>query len=241
MPWGFAAAAVGTIAGSVIQGNAANSAAQTQAGATENATAAQLSMFNTTQSNLAPYMKSGTNALSNLNAAMPGLTTPFSATQYQQSPGYAWQMGQGIDAVQNSASAAGGIGGGNTLKALTQYGQGLANTDYQQAYTNYMGQQQQTYNMLSGLANSGQNAAAGLGGISANVGQSVGQNMIGAGNALAAGQIGSANAATGGINSLTQLASLYGSGSYGSTAGIGTQNFNGQLGAMGNQMTPIFQ
>lgn len=222
--WAIAGGAVASIAGSVIQGNAASSAAQTQANSAANATQAELSMFNTTQNNLAPYMASGTNALSALNSGLGigpntggpvgygSLTTPFSAAQYQQSPGYSFQMGQGVQAVQNSASAAGGIGGGNTLKALTTFGQGLANSDYQQAYQNYVQQQQQQYGMLSGVANSGQNAAAGLGGISAGVGQSIGSNAIGAGNALAAGQVGSANALTGGVNSLAQLASLYGSG-----------------------------
>ncbi len=219
----------------MIQGSAATSAAQTQANSAANATQAQLSMFNTTQANLAPYMKAGGNALTALDYGMGigpntgggasgvgygSLTTPFSAAQYQQSPGYAWQMGQGVQAVQNSASAAGGIGGGNTLKALTQYGQGMANTDYQQAYQNYMQQQQQQYGMLSNAANSGQSAAAGLGGIATQVGGQIGSNTIGAGNALAAGQIGSANAASGGINSLTQLAMLYGNGGYG-TAGVG--------------------
>lgn len=227
--WGIAAAGVvGAVGGAIISGDASKSAAQTQANAAQNATNAQLSMFQTTQNNLAPYMSSGTNALSALNSGLGigpntggpvgygSLTTPFSPAQYQQSPGYSFQMGQGVQAVQNSASAAGGIGGGNTLKALTTFGQGLANSDYQQAYQNYVGQQQQQYGMLSGVANSGQNAAAGLGGISAGVGQSIGGNIIGAGNALAAGQVGSANAITGGVNSLTQLASLYGSGSYGS-------------------------
>jgi hypothetical protein len=83
-----------------------------------------------------------------------------------------------------------------------------------------MQQQQQQYGMLSNAANSGQSAAAGLGGIATQVGGQIGSNTIGAGNALAAGQIGSANAASGGINSLTQLAMLYGNGGY-STAGVG--------------------
>lgn len=226
MPWGFAIAAGGAIIGGAIQGNAATSAANTQAGAANNATATQLQMFDQTQANLKPFIGSGTNALSTLNSQLgigangafnpnAPLVKPFSATQYQQSPGYAWQMSQGIDAVQNSASAAGGIHGGNTLKALTTFGQGLANTDYQQAYQNYVQQQQQQYGMLNNLVGSGQNAAAGLGGISQQVGGQVGSNIIGAGNALAAGQIGAANATTGGLNSLAQLGGLYGNGSYG--------------------------
>jgi Chaperone of endosialidase len=213
--WGLVTAGVvaaGAIGSAVIQGNAAESAAQTQAGAAQNATNAELSMFNTTQNNLKPYMTSGVNNLNKLNSLIPSLTTPFSATQYQQSPGYAWQKSQGIDAIQNSASAAGGIAGGNTLKALQTYGTGLADQDYQQALQNYMQQQQQTYGMYSNLVNSGQSAAAGLGGIATTVGGQIGSNAIGAGNALAAGQIGVANAATGGINSLAQIANLYGNG-----------------------------
>ena len=240
MPWGFAIAAGGAIIGSTIQGSAATSAAQTQANAENNASALQMQMFNTTQQNLAPYMKSGGNALAALNVGLGigpnsggakgvgygSLTAPFSAAQYQQSPGYAWQMSQGIDAVQNSASAAGGIGGGNTLKALTTYGQGLANSDYQQAYQNYVGQQQQQYNMLNNVANSGQNAAANLGGLSSQVGNSVGNNIVGAGNALAGGTLGAAGAASGGLNSLAQLGALYGNGSYGMGSAPGSSPGN---------------
>jgi hypothetical protein len=217
MPYWVAAAEV--VGGALIQGDAAKSAANTQAGAANNATQAQLSMFNTTQQNLSPFIKSGTNALGTLNSELgigPGgtfnpnapLVKPFTASDYQQSPGYAWEKSQGIDAVQNSASAGGGIKGGNTLKALDTFGTGLASTDFQQAWQNYMAQQQQQYGMLNNLVGSGQNAAAGLGAISANVGGQVGSNIIGAGNARAAGQIGQANAVTGGLNSLAQIAFL---------------------------------
>ena len=60
--------------------------------------------------------------------APPGM--PGAKAQFQQSPGYAWQLGQGIDAIQNSAQGQTGGLSGNTLKALTTYGQGLANQDY---------------------------------------------------------------------------------------------------------------
>jgi hypothetical protein len=229
MPYAVAAgiSAVGAIGGAIIGGDAAKSAAQTQANAANNATAFEKYMYDQTQKNLAPYMGSGTNALAALNfglglgpntgggvgsGAYGSLTAPFTAADYTKSPGYAFQFGEGVNAVDNSASRAGGIGGGNTLRALTTFGQGLANTDYQQAFQNYIQQQQQRYGMLSNTANSGQNAAAGLGGIATQVGGQVGSNIIGAGNALAAGQIGSANAIGGGLNSLAQLSFLYGSG-----------------------------
>lgn len=163
-----------------------------------------------------------------------GLVAPqyFGAGQYQQSPGYQWQLGQGLEAVRNAASAGGGIDGGNTLKALTGYAEGLANQDYQQAYSNYANNYNNAYsnyvnnynniysgalnnantsfNRLQTLAGSGQNAAAGLGALGSQVSSQVGSNIVGAGNAIAAGKIGSANAITGGVNNLSQLAFLFG-------------------------------
>jgi hypothetical protein len=49
---------------------------------------------------------------------------------YQTSPGYDFQLQQGEQAAQRGASAAGMLNSGNTLTALTEYGQGLANKDY---------------------------------------------------------------------------------------------------------------
>lgn len=213
-----------SILGSVLGGNAAESAAQTQANAANQASQVELQMFDKTQKNLAPYMQYGINSLAELQRAeglrpgptTPGrggipngyLTQPFTFADYKKSPGYNFQMTQGINAIDNSAAARGGIGGGNTLKALDQFGQGLANTDYQQAFNNYTQQQQQLYSFLSGGVGTGANAAAGLGGFGAQTGANIGSNLIGAGNAQAAGQVGAANAATGGLNSLTQLAFL---------------------------------
>jgi hypothetical protein len=100
------------------------------------------------------------------------------------------------------------------------YGEGLANQDYQQAYNNYVNNYQNafssantnantSFNRLQTIAGSGQNAAANLGSLSSQTAGQIGSNIIGAGNAQAAGTIGSANAATGGLNSLSQLAFLY--------------------------------
>lgn len=237
---GLGIAAAGTVVGAEISGSAAQGAAQTQATAANDASQVQLQMFDTTQKNLAPYMTSGTNALAALDYGLGigpnkggtagsggygSLTAPFTAADYQKSPAYNFQFSQGQQAVQNSASAAGGIGGGNTLQALTSFGQGLANTDYYQAMQAYTSQQQQRYGMLSNTANSGQNAAANLGGIGTAVGGQIGANTIGAGNALAAGQIGVANAASGGINSLAQIANLYGNGSQGASYPFGNNPY----------------
>jgi hypothetical protein len=49
---------------------------------------------------------------------------------YQQSPGYQWQLGQGVRAVNASAAANEMTRSGATMKALDTFGQGLANTDF---------------------------------------------------------------------------------------------------------------
>lgn len=135
----------------------------------------------------------------------------FSAANFANTPGYQFTLGQGLDAITNSALARGGITG-NTLKDLTNYAEGLASTTYNQDFANYANiyntlynqgtnQNLNIYNMLRGLTTSGQTAATNLGQIGANAANTQGSNLIGAGNALAAGQVGSANAIAGGINS----------------------------------------
>lgn len=58
---------------------------------------------------------------------------------FQQSPGYQWQLNQGLDALQNSAAARGGLYSGQTMKDVNNYAQNAANTDYQQWVNNRNG------------------------------------------------------------------------------------------------------
>lgn len=219
MPYGFAIAAGGAVLGSVISANGAQSAADTQAAAANSASQVQQNMFNTTQKNLQPYMQAGETSLSSLLSGLGlagdpkgtgygSLTQPFTAQQFQSSPGYQFQLQQGLQGVTNAASATGGINSGNTLKALTQYGQGVANQDYYNALNAYTAQQNNTFNKLQTVAGSGQNASANLGALGSQVAGQIGANTIGAGNAAAAGQVGAANAIGSGISSLSQLAFL---------------------------------
>jgi hypothetical protein len=203
MPFGFAIGAAGAIGGALISGSASQSAANTEASAANAAAQVQQNMFNQTQANLLPYMGAGTNALAAYQAALGlgGQSNAQIMNQLQNTPGYQFQLQQGLGAINNAASAAGGVNSGNTLRALTQYGQGLANQTYQQ----YLGN-------LSGLAGSGQNAAANLGGLSASVGSNIGSSLIGAGNALAAGTVGQANALNSAFGNIGTLALLSGGG-----------------------------
>ena len=70
---------------------------------------------------------------------------------YQQSPGYQWQIGQGLRAVDAGAAAQGMLRSGATLKAEQTFGQGLADTDF----GNY-------WNRLQQLSSGGLSAAGGI-------------------------------------------------------------------------------
>jgi hypothetical protein len=209
MPWGVAAAAVGSIVGGVMSSNASQSAANTQANAANNATQAQLDMYNQNVQRLSPWTNAGSAALGNLQGMMPALTQQFGAAQYQQSPGYQWQLGQGTQAITDAASATGGVNSGNTLKALTTYGQGLANQDYYQAQSAYQNWQNQAYNMYAGLSNTGANSAGMVAGLGADTATNIGKNMQSAGNSISAGQVAQGNAIGNSLNSLGSLAMYY--------------------------------
>lgn len=58
----------------------------------------------------------------------------FDPSKVQTDPGYAFREKQGMNALQNSAMARGGMMSGNTIKAAQDYGQNLASQEYGNAY-----------------------------------------------------------------------------------------------------------
>lgn len=192
----IAAAAAG-IGGGILSSNSAQSAAKKQESASNQALQLQQNEFNQTQANLAPWMTAGGNSLAALQKALGIGGNGMDTSGFVASPGYNFQMQQGLDATTNAASRSGGANSGNTLKALTQYGQGVANQGWQQYLQNLMQQ-----------SGAGQNAAAGLGGFAANFANAGSGLITGAGNAAASGIVGGTNALTGGMNNAGQNAML---------------------------------
>jgi len=74
MPWGYAAAAVGTVVAGSMQADAAKSAADSQAQSAQDALALQKAQYQDTQNNINPYLQNGT-AANNKLAYMLGLST----------------------------------------------------------------------------------------------------------------------------------------------------------------------
>jgi len=230
----FIALAVAVGLGGIASGAGAAIAGGQEASAAKNATQAQLQMYNETVAREQPFVSAGTNALAALQGglglgpataggpAAGSLVAPFNPANLAQTPGYQFQLQQGEQALQDAASATGGVGGGNALKALTQFGQGLAGTTYQQQLQDYLAQQSQIYNELSGVSTTGANAAANLGSIGTTVAGQIGSNILGAGNAAAATTAGITNSLTGGLNTLSSnylLAQLLQGGGFGAAGG----------------------
>lgn len=248
MTWAVAAVAGATIVGSVISSNAAKGAAQTQADAANRGTDVMQANYNEQKPNYAPYMNLGTSSLDQINANMgyftnqqpvyggiPSQYAPYKTftnadLNAQMAPNYAFQLGQGQDTLNRASNATGGFVGGNAQKALQDYSQNFAGNAYQNALSNYMGQQAQGFNQytsqnqlnmagqqlgfneyqaqrgnilssLLGFTNVGQNAVSGIGNLATGTAQSVSALGVGGANAQAAGTVGSANAISSGIQS----------------------------------------
>ncbi len=95
----------------------------------------------------------GLNGQDAANAAM---------STFQQSPGYQWQLQQGLRAVDAGAAAQGMARSGATLKAEETYGQGLANQNFQQYYQNLAGLSGQGLTASQGIANAATGGAANI-------------------------------------------------------------------------------
>jgi hypothetical protein len=145
MPWAVAAAGVSAAAG--LAGSAM------QSGAAKAGQAQAQQQFEQQRQDLAPYRTAGLAPLQ-AQGDLLGLNGQPAAdaamANYQKSPGYAWQFGEGLRAVDAGAAASGMTRSGAALQAEQTFGQGLANSDF----SNY-------YSRLAGLSTLGANAAAG--------------------------------------------------------------------------------
>jgi hypothetical protein len=227
---GAAAIAGGaSILGGMNASKAASSAAQQQADAANQATAAQQQALDRQLALQRPFTEAGTTAVNQLSAlTQPGgrLTQDFAYApfNYNQNtdPGTQFRLQQGLNAMNATAAARGGLISGNALKAGQDYGQAQGSQEYGAAFNRYLqnyANSQNTFQMnrnnlinpLQFLTNIGQAGASNQAANVGNFGTSQAANITGGANALAAGQIGSANAygsALGGIGNAAQTAAM---------------------------------
>ena len=206
-------------AGASMMGS--NAAADAQTSAANSANAVQMAMFNKTQQNLQPYMDLGQQGITGLTNNLTDLTSPVTMDQatLEQTPGYQFNLQQGLKSTENSATARGLGVSGAAQKGAAAYATGLADSTYQNQFNNAVTNQTNTFNRLMGLTNIGQASAAGVSSAGQQTASNIGSNTIGAGNAQAANYLNMGNSVGGlannagsayMLNNLTSGKSLFG-------------------------------
>jgi hypothetical protein len=166
------------------------------------------------------------------------LLKPFSMDQrtLEQTPGYRFNLSQGLKAVQNAAAARGLGASGAALKGASTFATGLADNTFRTQMDNYYTGQGNQFNRLLGLSSQGANAAAQTGNLGVQTGANVGNTLMGgaaaqaagltgAAQARASGTVGSANAISGGLGGLSNLFfanQLLGGALFGGSIGTGS-------------------
>ena len=225
MTWVAAAVVGSSLVSGAIGASAANSAAKTTAGATKYAADLQKEMYEQGREDLGPYRELGYTALKDIEQLRPLLTSQFGEQQLAQylDPSMAFRMKYGTQLGERAANVGGGLISGNTLRALEDYRQGLASTEYGNAFNRFQTDRSNIYNTLANIAGMGQgsvNTGVGLGQQTA---QNVGTLAVGGAQAQAAGTVGAANAITNalqGPSNYLQLASLMGKNPFATTPAV---------------------
>jgi hypothetical protein len=168
---------------------AAGNATEAQLLAAREANELQKYMYDTTRTDQAPWREAGAAALGQLQEFLkPG--ADLGALLAKQ-PGYQARLAEGVNALDRSASARGGIGSGGALKALTRFGQDYASNELNNVFNRY-----------AALAGIGQTANQAIGQAGQNYANQAGSNLIGAGQARASGYYGQAAAQNYGLQGI---------------------------------------
>lgn len=193
--WMIPAAIIGS---ALLGSSASKKAASTQADAANRAADLQMQQFERQVELQEPWRQAGITALNKLTPLATEYT-PFGMDQFQQDPGYAFRMQEGMKALERSAAARGGLLSGGMLRGAQRYGQDLASQEYMNAFNRYQAERNARLNPLQSLAGVGQTATNQLGQAGQTMASNVGQALGAAAQARASGYIGSANALSQGL------------------------------------------
>jgi hypothetical protein len=235
------AAAIGAGGSIIASQNAAGAAGKAAAGAQAQQTQTRLDLLPFTENGINAStvlaQRSGenwglnTNYLQMAQDAMPGQMTQ---AQLEKTPGYQFQLNQGLQATQNAAAAKGLGVSGAALKGAATFATGLADSNYQNQFNNAQtrsqdflnlntgaqGNAMNEYNRMMGQATLGENAAAQTGAQGTQAANNAGGFLSAQGNAQAAGALGVGSAASGAANNF-----LF-SNALNNLAGGGAANFD---------------
>lgn len=165
-----------TVIGGALQYKGQKDAAKAAEKGANQAGAVQQAALNQTRQDFQPYMQLGNEGASGLQRLM---ADPNSIAE---NGAYQWRLGQGIQALDRSAAARGGLFGGGHSADLMRYGQGEASQEYGNEW-----------NRFAGLSNMGQNTASALGNLGQGFASNQGNALMGAADARAAGYANTGN------------------------------------------------
>jgi hypothetical protein len=225
---GIGAAVAG--AGSLISAGSSLIGGSQASGAASNAASLQQQQAAQTRADLLPYNQTGQAVLPNLQSLVTGGPTgggpdyvsqaaglqPGQMTQaeLEATPGYQFNLSQGLQATQNAAAARGLGVSGAALKGAATFATGLADSTYQNQFNNaqtrfqnalnlntaQQGNLTNQYSRLLGTASLGENAAAQTGSTNQLGTNAAGNYLNQSGQLGAAGTAGVGSAITGAAN-----------------------------------------
>jgi len=201
MPLAWMAAA--TIGAGLLGARSASKAADVQAQATQAAQDAQERMFERQVELQEPFRQAGITALNKLIPLSD--YTKFGQEQFQQDPGYAFRLSEGMKALDRTAASRGGLLSGATLKGAQRYGQEMGSQEYQNAFNRYQAERAAQLQPLQSLAGVGQTSANTLTGVAGAYGAQTGQNLQDIGSARASGYLGGQNALSSALGQAGQM------------------------------------
>jgi hypothetical protein len=167
---------VGSAVSGIAAGEAAKSAAQTQAASADAATQLQRDIYNKFMEMNKPYYEAGVNALGQITRG-----------EVTAEPGYGFRLGEGMKALERLQASRGNLLSGGAMKAGQRYAQDLASEEYGKSF-----------NRLANIAGIGQTAASQAGTAGQNYAGQAGELGMQGANALVSGRIGRTSAYTSG-------------------------------------------
>lgn len=164
------------------------------------------------------------------------LLKPFTGENLADDPGYQFRLGEGMKALDRSASARGGLYSGAQLRGLQRYGQEYASNEFTNAFNRDDAQKKSVFNMLSGVSGTGQAATNQVTNQGMQTAGVIGNNLTNMGNARASSYLATGNALSNALN-MGGAAYMYnrpssnpGYGQFTPSAGFGWMSGSGRLG-----------
>lgn len=177
------------ITGAEAAGEAAQKAAEVQAGAAEAGIAEQRRQFDLTQQALQPFQEAGVGALAQQQAllGLSGQEAQQAAfTGLEESAGQRFLRDRQQKALLRNAAAIGGLGGGNVRTALQQQAMGFAQQDIENQFGRLGQLAGQGQSATTAGGQFGSQAATNIAGLQSNLGAAQASGILGPTQAQAA-------------------------------------------------------